>query len=65
MERILLAANYPDLSQLDIFMMNEKTDIDLFISKIIFSMTSIEVMKINIVQMNYQIFSSTALCQII
>jgi hypothetical protein len=34
MERILLAAHYPNLRQLDIFCMNEKTDAELFSSKI-------------------------------
>ncbi|CAF3861503.1 unnamed protein product [Rotaria sp. Silwood1] len=35
MERILLAGNYTNLSQLEIFIMNEKIDIDIFTSKII------------------------------
>ncbi len=34
MERILLAADYPNLRQLDIFLMNEETDMDLFTGKI-------------------------------
>lgn len=34
MERVLLAADYPNLRQLNIFLMNEETDIQLFTGKI-------------------------------
>jgi len=33
MERILLATNYPNLRQLDIFIMNKESDINLFTRK--------------------------------
>ncbi len=34
MERILLVADYPNLRQLEIFLMNEETDLQLFTGKI-------------------------------
>ncbi len=44
MERILLATDYPKLRQLDIFSMNEETDIQLFSSMINFFLYSTNVL---------------------